>query len=160
MNVGEEGERIAADSRRTIHARERRSQADLQWTIFRRRPVIVDVRRLKAMPIPDASRAVVEDEKVRDYLLNLSHADGGSKAAWFHSLGYNRDDWHHLATDLLAVAQNCTDFDTENTRFGVKYKARGSVGRPDHRPAKALTVWIVEDDDPPRLVTAYPDDKP
>ncbi|MEX1026459.1 MAG: DUF6883 domain-containing protein [Candidatus Paceibacterota bacterium] len=112
------------------------------------------------MPIPDANRAVVEDVKVRDYLLNLSHPDGGSKAVWFHALGYNRDDWHYLATDLLDVAQNCEEFDTENTKFGVKYKARGAVGRPDHRPAMVLTVWIVEDDDPPRLVTAYPDDKP
>jgi len=122
--------------------------------------VIVDVRRLKLMPIPDADRAVVEDVKVRDYLLNLSHPDGGSKAVWFHSLGYYRDDWSYLATDLLAVAQTCPDFDIENTRFGVKYKARGAVGRPDHRPAMVLTVWIVEDDNPPRLVTAYPDDKP
>lgn len=77
------------------------------------------------MPIPDADRAVVEDVIVRDYLFNLRHPDGGSKAAWFHSLGYYRDDWNYLATDLLAVAQACPDFDTENTQFGVKYRARG-----------------------------------
>lgn len=77
------------------------------------------------MPIPDADRAVVDDVKVRDYLLNLSHPDGGSKAVWFHSLGYYRDDWNYLAADLLAVAQTCPDFDTENTEFGVKYKPRG-----------------------------------
>ena len=81
------------------------------------------------MPIPDSERAVVEDEKVRDYLLNLDHLDGGSKAVWFHSLGY----------------------------VGVKYKSMGHVGRPDRRPGLVLTVWIVEDDDPPRLVTAYPE---
>ena len=33
----------------------------------------------------------MEDAKVRDYLLNLAHPDGGSKAIWFHSLGYDRD---------------------------------------------------------------------
>ena len=111
------------------------------------------------MPIPAASQAVVEDSKVRDYLLNLGHPDGGSKAAWFHSLGYNRDDWQYLAMDLLAVAHDGKDFDIENTKFGVKYKVRGSVGRPNFRPGIVLTVWIVEDDDPPRLVTAYPEDK-
>ena len=42
------------------------------------------------MPIPDCKHAVVADEKVRDYLLNLEHSDGGSKAVWFHSLG---DAW-------------------------------------------------------------------
>ena len=111
------------------------------------------------MPIPDAERAVVDDAKVRDYLLNLGHADGGSKAIWFHSLGYTRDDWHYLAVDLLAIAMNCDGFDTETTRFGVKYKASGSVGRPNHHPGSVRTVWIVEENDPPRLVTAYPDDK-
>lgn len=109
------------------------------------------------MPIPDVDRAVVDDAKVRDYLRNLAHPDGGSKAIWFHSLGYHRDEWHDLAADLFAIARNCTTFDTETTRFGVKYKALGTVGRNGLRPGGVLTVWIVEDDDPPRLVTAYPE---
>jgi len=109
------------------------------------------------MPIPDADRAVVEDVKVRDYLLNLAHPDGGPKAIWFHSLGYHCDEWHILAADLLAIARNCTTFDVDSTRFGVKYKASGNVGRYEHRPGVVVTVWIVEDDDPPRSVTAYPE---
>jgi hypothetical protein len=108
------------------------------------------------MPIPDAERAIVAAEKVRDYLLNLEHPDGGPKAFWFHTLGYTRDEWRRLAVDLMAIARACDDFETETTRFGIKYKAAGQVGRPNHRPGSVLTVWIVEDDDPPRLVTAYP----
>ncbi|MFO7904661.1 MAG: DUF6883 domain-containing protein [Planctomycetota bacterium] len=112
------------------------------------------------MPIPDARRAVIAPEKVRDYLLNLEHADGGSKAIWFHSLGYSRDQWQLLVDDLMAIARERErdEFDTETTQFGIKHKASGSVGRPNHRPGSVLTVWIVEDDDPPRLVTVYPDE--
>ena len=110
------------------------------------------------MPIPDAERAVIAAEKARDYLLNLEHPDGGPKAVWFHALGYARDEWQLLADDLTAIARDCDDFDTETTPFGIKYKAAGLVGRPNHRPGNVLTVWIVEDDDPPRLVTAYPDE--
>lgn len=110
------------------------------------------------MPIPDIERAVVPAEKVRDYLLNLEHPDGGAKAVWFRSLGYTREEWHLLAGDLVAVARDCSEFGTETTRFGIKYRASGSVGRPSHRPGNVLTVWIVEDEDPPRLVTAYPDE--
>lgn len=110
------------------------------------------------MSIPDSERAVVADKKVRDYLLNLDHPDGGSKAVWFHALGYVRDDWEQLADDLLEIARVCKNFDVETTPFGVKYKAIGHVGRPGHRPGLVLTVWIVEDDDPPRLVTAYQED--
>ena len=122
------------------------------------REIIANSRRpLSFMAIPDANRAVVEDAKVRDYLLNLEHPDGGSKAIWFHSLGYDRNEWQCLAADLLAIAQNCTAFHTETNAFGVKYKALGAIGRPEFRPGVVLTVWIVEDDDPPRLVTAYPE---
>lgn len=109
------------------------------------------------MPIPDAQRAVVADEKVRDYLLDLAHPEGGSKAIWFHSLGYVRGQWKILVADLIAIARECDSFDTETTRFGVKYKASRFVGRPEHRPGCVLTVWVVEDNDPPRFVTAFPD---
>lgn len=110
------------------------------------------------MPIPDAERATIAPEKVRDYLLNPEHPDGGSKAVWFSTLGYSRDDWKLLADDLMAIARDCDEFDTETTQFGVKYKVRGLVGRSNHRPGNVLTIWIVEDDIPPRLVTAYPDE--
>jgi hypothetical protein len=111
------------------------------------------------MPVPFASAAIVEPAKVRDYLLNLEHPDGGSKAAWFRSLGYTRDDWQQLAGDLLGIAQECGSFATERTRFGVKYLAKGKLGRSKSRSGSVLTVWIVEGDDPPRLVTAYPDEE-
>ena len=110
------------------------------------------------MPIPDSDRAIVTPEKVRDYLLNLDHPDGGSKALWFHSLGYAQIEWRILADDLLGIARECLDFDTESSPYGVKYKARGYLGRPDRKPGTAMTVWIVEDNAPPRLVTAFPDD--
>jgi hypothetical protein len=109
------------------------------------------------MPIPDAERAIVTREKVQDYLLNADHPEGGSKALWFVSLGYEQHDWQILADDLLQIAKTCDRFDTERSKYGVKYKASGMISRPHHRPGRVLTVWIVEDEDPPRLVTAFPD---
>lgn len=110
------------------------------------------------MPIPNSEHAFVAEIKVRDYLLNLNHPDGGPKAVWFHSLGYSRNHCLELSNDLLAIAQHCESFDTETTTFGVKYKATGLIGRPDNRPGFVMTVWIVEDDEAPRLVTAYPEE--
>ncbi len=112
------------------------------------------------MPIPNATEATAATEKVRDYLLNPEHPDGGSKAAWFQSLGYARDRWHELASDLLALAATCEKFATVRTSFGVKYVVKGQIGRGLHRSASVLAVWIVEADRPPRLVTAYPDEEP
>jgi hypothetical protein len=111
------------------------------------------------MPIPKANEATAATEKVRDYLLNPEHPDGGSKAAWFQSLGYARDRWEELASDLLALAATCDQFATVRTPYGVKYVVKGRIGRKSHRTAGALAVWIVEAGRPPRLVTAYPDEE-
>jgi len=112
------------------------------------------------MPIPNATEATAATEKVRDYLLNPEHPDGGSKAGWFQSLGYTRDRWHELAMDLLALAATCEQFATVRTPFGVKYVVKGRISRVSHRSACVLAVWIVEAGRPPRLVTAYPDVDP
>ena len=111
------------------------------------------------MPKPSSEHAYVPDEKTRDYLLNLVHPDGGSKAIWFNSLGYSQERFKELSRDLLRIAQNCQSFDTESTAFGVKYKAMGLVGCDGHRPGFVLTVWMVEDGDAPRFITAYPEEE-
>ncbi|MGI8980691.1 MAG: DUF6883 domain-containing protein [Pirellulaceae bacterium] len=59
------------------------------------------------MPIPGAGHALVTREKVHDYLLNFEHPDGGSKAIWFRSLGYEQPHWQTLANDLLEIARTC-----------------------------------------------------
>ena len=61
-----------------------------------------------------------------------------------------------LPDDLLLVAQSCDDFVPKASPFGVKYETQGKIGREGCRPATVLVVWIVEENAPPRLVTAYP----
>ena len=60
----------------------RSSEADRPPLIASVRPVAIP------MPIPNATGSTAATEKVRDSLLNPEHPDGGSKAAWFQSLGY------------------------------------------------------------------------
>ena len=66
------------------------------------------------------------------------------------------EDWQHLAADLLAVATDCEEFLAKSSPYGVKYEALGTIGCPGYRPAIVVTVWIVEENNPARLVTAYP----
>ena len=108
------------------------------------------------MPFPDADHAIVAEEKVRDYLLNPNHPIGGPKATWFASLGYTIDNWQDLVNDLSQLARTVDDFVAKPSPFGVKYEVPGEIGRPGHRPAAILTVWIVEENTVPRLITAYP----
>ena len=111
------------------------------------------------MSIPNAENAIVTRDKVDGYLLNDDHPDGGSKAIWFHSLGYEQENWQILANDLLEIARTGDKYDMERSPFGIKYKVSGTVSRPGYRPGHVLTVWIVELNEPPRLVTAFPDDE-
>jgi hypothetical protein len=108
------------------------------------------------MPFPDAEHAIVTEEKVRNYLLNPIHPVGGPKATWFATLGYTIDNWQDLVDDLLRLARTVDAFVAKPSPFGVKYEVSGKIGRPGHRPADVLTVWIVEENSVPRLITAYP----
>ncbi len=108
------------------------------------------------MPFPDAEHAIVAEEKICDYLLNTDHPVGGSKAAWFASIGYTLANWQQLAEELLQLATARDDFIAKPSLFGVKYEVTGEIGRPGYRPATVVSVWIVEEDASPRLVTAYP----
>jgi hypothetical protein len=108
------------------------------------------------MPFPDAEHAVVTQDKVCGYLLNPAHPIGGPKAAWFASIGYTLQNWNQLSDDLLRVARLCNDFVTKSSTYGVKYETTGKIGCAGYRPAMVLAVWIVEENSPPLLVTAYP----
>ena len=108
------------------------------------------------MSFPDAEKAVVTKDKLCDYLLNSSHPVGGPKAAWFASIGYTRENWEELRDDLQAIAASCRDFIAKPSQFGVKYETVGDIGAEGHRPGSVVAVWIVEENFPPRLVTAYP----
>ena len=110
------------------------------------------------MPFPDVEHAVVTQEKACDYLLNPTHPVGGPKAAWFASIGYTPKNWIQLSDDLLRVARTCDDFIAKSSRYGVKYETKGEIGCAGYRQAMVLAVWIVEENSPPRLVTAYPGD--
>ena len=83
------------------------------------------------MPIPDAESAFVPPMKLSGYLLDPTHPVGGTKARWFLCLGYETEDPERLATDLLRVVRESSDFEKEVTRFGVKYVVRGRLETPN-----------------------------
>ena len=52
------------------------------------------------MKLSNAHLAIVEQEKVTDYLLNAAHPDNGGKAAFFQRLGFHEGDWPAFERDL------------------------------------------------------------
>jgi hypothetical protein len=52
--------------------------------------------------VPGAEEAVAPDHKFRDYLLNLEHPIGGSKARFFLHIGWPQERWEELRDFFLA----------------------------------------------------------
>lgn len=111
------------------------------------------------MNIPNEDHAIVEREKVVDYLLNVSHPDGFGKAEFFTSLGFKSENWELLADALHQLLRNSPITKSMTSIHGKKYIVEGALQSPSGKVATVRTIWIVDtQEDAPRLVTAYPKD--
>jgi len=109
------------------------------------------------MKLPNAHLAVVDAEKITEYLLNAEHPDNGGKASFFASLGFNREKWTTLAESLRKIGLTAVVSQSMETVHGKKYIVDGDIENPLGKAAWVRTIWIIEaETDFPRLVTAYP----
>lgn len=109
------------------------------------------------MYMPDRENATVEDSKIREYLLNPQHPDGGSKAMFFLRAGFGPEQDGEFRELLLEHATRHQVSKTEQTRFGTKYIIDGPAEAPGHFLFHLRTVWIAAvGSGHPKLVTAYP----
>lgn len=108
------------------------------------------------MHLPNAENVVIEPRKVRDYLVSLPHPVGGHKATFFGGLGFGRDDWGSLVDALREQAQKGEATELEPSPYGRKFQVAGMIGGEE-----VVTIWIILDaEEAPRLITAYPGGKP
>ena len=109
------------------------------------------------MKLPNANKAVVEREKIVDYLLNPVHRYGASKARFFSAFGFRAEKWEVLAEALLQHGQTQAVKRTRETGFGPRYEVEGRLRAVDGRSPRLRTVWQWDHGAvAPRLITAYP----
>lgn len=107
--------------------------------------------------LPNAESAIVDEAKVRDYLLLAANPRSRGKPAFFHSLGYGLDNAELLRQALLKIAESDTAEEGKPSPFGRKFEIRATLSGPSGRTARINTVWIIETGTTaPRFVTAYP----
>ena len=110
------------------------------------------------MRLPNAEHARVDRAKVVDYLLSPEHREGGPKAGFFLRFGFTRQRWEDLADELLAHAVSHEVVRVVPTEHGIRYVLDGILETPDGRNPTVRVVWQIDDeDDVPRLITAYPE---
>ena len=104
--------------------------------------------------LPNCEHAVVSVEKVRDYLLNDSHPEGGSKARFFQRFGFTTEKYEVLQEAILRLA--CV---VERPPYGTRYVMRAKVPTPDGRNPEVTVAWFIDADETrtPRLATVVPD---
>src|SRR5438876_12242351 len=107
------------------------------------------------MRLPNADDAVVAVAKLRDYLLDLRHDKGSSKARLFYALGYRRSRWQELEADIRSqvLSENAVEISPSlhGRRWEIEAELRGPSGA-----ARIVTGWIILwGEEIPRFVTAY-----
>lgn len=107
--------------------------------------------------IPNCQNAQVPKSKVTDYLLSVVHPEGESKAKFFLRWGFNIDQWTALAAALIQQANEHDYSSATQGKFGTKYMVIAPICAPNGITPPVKTIWMfAEDDQRPRLVTAYP----
>jgi hypothetical protein len=109
------------------------------------------------MKLPNADKALVEQEKILGYLLNSQHRYGSSKAKFFGKFGFTAQSWQVLADALLGHGRQHEVSRQKKTEFGTRYEIDGRLQTPDGRRPRLRTVWQADKGETaPRLITAYP----
>jgi len=110
--------------------------------------------------LPNADLALIESAKLRNYLLSPNHPIGRFKCSFFTSLGYSSDEWERLKVDLLDHASTGKARFGQATEYGQKYEVHGILTGPAGKAVELVSVWIIlEGDDLPRFITAFPGGK-
>lgn len=81
------------------------------------------------MKLPNAEKAVVEREKITEYLLNFTHRYGASKARFFAAFGFRAEEWWTFAEALREQGRNHDVKNVRETGFGPRYEVEGRSSR-------------------------------
>ncbi len=108
------------------------------------------------MRLPNAARAVIDIEKLRDYCLSEIHPRGKHKARLFATtLGLTAGNALELRDAISSAIQTEEAVVGEQDNYGQRYIVDFSMKRRD-RESAIRTAWIIRtDEDVPRLTTCY-----
>lgn len=109
------------------------------------------------MKLPYRKNAIVEKEKLTNYLLLETHPIGGSKARFFRKLGFEITNIAELTEALLEIAQSDNVRQVRQVAYGTNYAIEGTIETPTGRKVMITTIWFIGiEKNKPRFVTAYP----
>ena len=112
------------------------------------------------MKIPNYKNAIIDENKIKEYILSDTHPVGRFKATYFHKLGYSNENWKDFEKDLRNQHLISDYSDYEEIEFGIKYKISKELKGPNGISDKITSIWIIlKDESIPRFITAFPGGK-
>jgi hypothetical protein len=109
------------------------------------------------MRIPNADGAIIAREKIVEYLLNLDHPDGGSKAALLTHCGFSADRPSELENALREQHLPLEARAGKPSAFSEKFEIIGPLVGPLDR-VMVRSIWIIRHGERvPRLITLVPE---
>lgn len=106
--------------------------------------------------MPNAHLAWVPKAKLYDYVLNLSHDEGGPKARlWRAVFGIERDDWRYLRVQIVGNLGSAVVSAVSEGPFGPTFEVVYSIVGRNDRVGPVVTAWKLVGEIP-HLVTAFP----
>lgn len=110
------------------------------------------------MKLPHADRAIIAEDKLRNYLLNPTHLRGGAKAKLLLSMGYEAEAWRRLEADIRSRHLTAEVERQGNTEYGTRYEIVAALLGSGERAILFRSVWQVDiGTEYPRLITMYPE---
>jgi hypothetical protein len=110
------------------------------------------------MKLPNAESAIIAPEKLNQYLLNVAHRRGGSKARVLLSLGYSAAEWQRLEANLRSQHLSADVELQIDTEYGERYEIVAPLAGPNGRSIVFRSIWQTDTGtDCPRLITMFPE---
>lgn len=110
--------------------------------------------------VPNRNKPIIVPEKIKNYILSPTHPVGRFKAVYFKKFGYTADKWELFAKELKFILSNNDIVKITKTEYGVKYEVAGVITGINNKNSIIVTVWIIVNNEQyPRFITAYPGDK-
>lgn len=108
------------------------------------------------MKLPNPNQAIIEQQKLTGYCLNLEHSEGQHKAYVFRpALGIGLEEVEELRDALQQAVRIYDAVLGKSNQHGQKYIVDFSMTR-NEKQAVIRSAWIVRyDENFPRLVTCY-----
>ena len=110
------------------------------------------------MKLPNREGAIIAPAKLTEYLLNVEHWRGGTKARLLVQFGYSANNWQQLEADIRQYHLEADVDVIRVTPYGERYEISASLQTPSGESLHVRTVWQIDlGQDLPRLITLVPD---